>query len=98
MNRVPAGTELACPFLPAKDFDRSKRFYEAIGFEKTSYFPISDKLQFGRVLSHAETLCILNGCKGSTYRAIFERVLNCQRTHRLINHSTFSNILLRKNL
>ena len=35
MNRVPAGTELARPFLPTKDFDRSKRFYEALGFEKT---------------------------------------------------------------
>ncbi|MEJ0060469.1 MAG: VOC family protein [Terricaulis sp.] len=28
------GSELARPFLPAKDFDVSKRFYEAIGFEK----------------------------------------------------------------
>jgi catechol 2,3-dioxygenase-like lactoylglutathione lyase family enzyme len=32
---VPIGTELARPFLPAKDFDRSNRFYEALGFEKT---------------------------------------------------------------
>ena len=31
---VPAGTELARPFLPAKDFDSSKRFYEALGFTK----------------------------------------------------------------
>jgi len=30
---VPTKTELARPFLPAKDFDRSKRFYEALGFE-----------------------------------------------------------------
>ncbi len=30
---VPTRTELARPFLPAKDFDRSKRFYEALGFE-----------------------------------------------------------------
>ena len=34
MSRVPTGTELARPFMPAKDFDLSKRFYEAIGFEK----------------------------------------------------------------
>jgi uncharacterized glyoxalase superfamily protein PhnB len=30
---VPSGTELSRPFLPAKDFDLSKRFYEALGFE-----------------------------------------------------------------
>ena len=34
MGNVPAGTELVRPFLPAKDFDASKRFYEALGFEK----------------------------------------------------------------
>jgi hypothetical protein len=34
MNKVPTGTELARPFMPAKDFDLSKRFYEALGFEK----------------------------------------------------------------
>jgi hypothetical protein len=31
---VPSGSELALPFLPAKDFGLSKRFYETIGFEK----------------------------------------------------------------
>ncbi|MBK6733973.1 MAG: glyoxalase [bacterium] len=31
---VPEGTELARPFLPAKDFSLSKRFYEALGFTK----------------------------------------------------------------
>lgn len=31
---VPIGTETARPFLPAKDFAVSKRFYEALGFEK----------------------------------------------------------------
>ncbi len=31
---IPSGTELARPFLPAKDFDVSKRFYETLGFEK----------------------------------------------------------------
>ena len=31
---IPTGTELARPFMPAKDFDLSKRFYEALGFEK----------------------------------------------------------------
>ena len=34
MNRVPTGTESARPFLPTRDFDLSKRFYEALGFEK----------------------------------------------------------------
>lgn len=27
-------TEIARPFLPAKDFEQSKRFYEALGFAK----------------------------------------------------------------
>ena len=31
---VPEGTELVRPFMPAKDFDLSKRFYEALGFTK----------------------------------------------------------------
>ncbi len=30
-----SGTELVRPFLPTKDFEKSKRFYEALGFEKT---------------------------------------------------------------
>ena len=34
MTRVPSGTELLRPFLPAKDFDLSKSFYETLGFEK----------------------------------------------------------------
>ena len=34
MNKIPSGTELIRPFLPAKDFDLSKQFYEALGFEK----------------------------------------------------------------
>ena len=34
MSPIPSGTELARPFMPAKDFDLSKRFYEALGFEK----------------------------------------------------------------
>jgi catechol 2,3-dioxygenase-like lactoylglutathione lyase family enzyme len=33
MNPV-RGTELARPFVPSKDFERSKRFYERLGFEK----------------------------------------------------------------
>lgn len=33
-SKLPVGTELMRPFLPAKDFDVSKRFYEALGFEK----------------------------------------------------------------
>ena len=31
---VPSGTETARPFLPARDFELSKRFYEALGFTK----------------------------------------------------------------
>lgn len=34
MNEVPTGTELIRPFVPSRDFDLSKRFYEALGFEK----------------------------------------------------------------
>lgn len=33
-SQIPSGTERARPFLPAKDYDLSKRFYEALGFEK----------------------------------------------------------------
>lgn len=32
---MPSGTELARPFLPTKDFEESKQFYEVLGFEKT---------------------------------------------------------------
>jgi uncharacterized glyoxalase superfamily protein PhnB len=31
---IPAGSELARPFIPAKDFEVSKGFYEALGFVK----------------------------------------------------------------
>jgi catechol 2,3-dioxygenase-like lactoylglutathione lyase family enzyme len=34
MADVPSGTELARPFVPAKDLELSKRFYVALGFEK----------------------------------------------------------------
>lgn len=34
MSAIPSGGELARPFIPTKDFDVSKRFYEAIGFHK----------------------------------------------------------------
>jgi catechol 2,3-dioxygenase-like lactoylglutathione lyase family enzyme len=34
MTNVPSGTELARPFIPAKDFELSKRFYVGLGFEK----------------------------------------------------------------
>jgi len=34
MANIPSGTESIRPFLPAKDFDISKRFYETLGFEK----------------------------------------------------------------
>ena len=31
---IPSGREIARPFLPAKVFETSKRFYEALGFQK----------------------------------------------------------------
>lgn len=31
---IPDGSESARPFLPTKDFDVSKAFYEALGFKK----------------------------------------------------------------
>ena len=34
MANIRTGVELARPFVPAKDFDVSKAFYEAMGFEK----------------------------------------------------------------
>ena len=34
MNKLPAGTECIRPFIPAQDFELSRRFYEALGFEK----------------------------------------------------------------
>lgn len=32
---IPSGTESARPFVPSKDFEVSKSFYEALGFHKT---------------------------------------------------------------
>jgi hypothetical protein len=34
MNSIPTGTERMRPFVPAKDFDLSKQFYETLGFDK----------------------------------------------------------------
>ena len=34
MKEIPAGTELARPFMPARDYALSKNFYETLGFEK----------------------------------------------------------------
>jgi uncharacterized glyoxalase superfamily protein PhnB len=34
MTKISTRTELVRPFMPAKDFELSKRFYEALGFEK----------------------------------------------------------------
>src|ERR1700761_6788214 len=31
---IPSGTEAARPFLPAKNFETSRAFYEALGFRK----------------------------------------------------------------
>lgn len=34
MSGIPSGTERVRAFLPSKDFERTKLFYEALGFEK----------------------------------------------------------------
>jgi uncharacterized glyoxalase superfamily protein PhnB len=34
MANIPAGSERMRAFLPTRDFDTSKRFYEALGFDK----------------------------------------------------------------
>ena len=34
MADIPSGAEVARPFLPTRDFELSKRFYEALGFVK----------------------------------------------------------------
>lgn len=34
LSPVPHGTELVRPFLPTRDLEQSKTFYEALGFEK----------------------------------------------------------------
>ena len=34
MNELITGTELVRPFIPSKDLNLSKQFYEALGFEK----------------------------------------------------------------
>jgi Glyoxalase/Bleomycin resistance protein/Dioxygenase superfamily len=34
MKRIPSGTELARPFVPARDFELSREFYQSLGFEK----------------------------------------------------------------
>jgi hypothetical protein len=34
VQALPSGSESARPFLPARDFETSKAFYEALGFEK----------------------------------------------------------------
>ena len=31
---IPSGSESLRPFVPTKDFDLSRKFYEALGFEK----------------------------------------------------------------
>jgi hypothetical protein len=34
MSKIPTGTELARPFMPTKEFEVSRRFYETLGFDK----------------------------------------------------------------
>jgi hypothetical protein len=33
MTDMPVGSEIARPFLPSRDLELSKRFYEALGFQ-----------------------------------------------------------------
>ena len=33
MTNIPSGTEVARPFVPAKDLELAKRFYKRLGFE-----------------------------------------------------------------
>lgn len=33
MKSLPTGTEIARPFVPARDFELSRRFYVQIGFQ-----------------------------------------------------------------
>ena len=49
MASILNGNELARVFVPTRDFDLSKRFYEALGFEKTldGEVAIFDKGSFG---------------------------------------------------
>lgn len=42
---APDGNEAARPFLPARDFETSKRFYDALGF--TRLLEASDVVVFG---------------------------------------------------
>jgi predicted lactoylglutathione lyase len=42
---VPSGTELARPFVPAKDLEMAKRFYTMMGFEKV----LDSKVEIFRV-------------------------------------------------
>jgi hypothetical protein len=34
MTAIPTGTEFIRPFVPTRDFEVSKRFYETLGFKK----------------------------------------------------------------
>ena len=44
---VPLATDTARPFLPAKDFALSKRFYDALGFQKVFDGPVAIYLAGG---------------------------------------------------
>lgn len=56
MSMVPTGGELPRPFLPAKDFELSKRFYETLGFEKLLDCECRDIPYWTRRISHSALL------------------------------------------
>jgi uncharacterized glyoxalase superfamily protein PhnB len=57
MTTIPSGTERARVFMPARDFGLSKRFYEALGFEKVldEQVAIFDVHSGGFILQRAYT-------------------------------------------
>ena len=50
MDTLPSPIVALRPFLPAKDFDQSLRFYQALGFKAS---PIGDKLAHLQLGPHA---------------------------------------------
>jgi hypothetical protein len=53
MKQVPSGTELARPFMPAKDFELSKKFYETLGFKKVLDGDVDLQRRFRRLHTSA---------------------------------------------
>jgi len=54
MTNVLSGTELARPFVPAADFELSKRFYVKLGFEKVCSRPSRTGEEVASAISHRD--------------------------------------------